>query len=103
MLAVTRHEWETAPAFARESLIADDGTVVVVADATLYYRDELRQRLAGHGVHLSRDCSPSDAILTAYYLWGDDAPRELEGDFAFILWDRRRHRALCARDFGGKR
>jgi asparagine synthase (glutamine-hydrolysing) len=36
-------------------------------------------------------------------VWGEGAPRELEGDFAFVLWDRKSGRAVCARDFGGKR
>ncbi|HKW09043.1 MAG TPA: asparagine synthase-related protein [Gemmatimonadaceae bacterium] len=98
-LVVTRHEWESEG----DTRVLDDGIVTLVADASIYYRDDLRRKLAAHGMRLPNAATASDAVLAAYRAWGEHAPRELEGDFAFVLWDRARRRALCSRDLGGKR
>ena len=102
LLAVTRNEWEMSPSFAGEALVLWDGECAVVADATLYYTDDLRRSLRAHGVE-PNGSTPSHFILAAYRAWQDDCIRHLEGDFAFLLWDARRARALAARDFSGKR
>ncbi len=47
--------------------------------------------------------SPSHLIAAAYLAWGDDCAGHLEGDFSFILWDRRERRLLAARDLTGTR
>ena len=101
-LVIARHTWE-ANLDARASLVVDDGNVALVADASIYYQDDLRRKLASFDARRPNESSASDAILAAYHAWGDRAPRELEGDFAFVLWDREKGRAICARDPGGKR
>lgn len=40
-------------------------------------------------------------ILQAYQRWGEDCPRHLLGDFAFIIWDNQRQQLFCARDHMG--
>lgn len=101
-LAVSRHEWEFGDGFAGPVGVARDDACVVVADATLYYRDDLRRRLAAKGVS-PQGSTPSHLILAAYRAWGERCAERLEGDFAFILWDRVAKQAFCSRDFGGKR
>jgi asparagine synthase (glutamine-hydrolysing) len=101
-LVVARHSWE-ANLDTRASLVVDDGKVALVADASIYYQDDLRRKLARLDARMPNESSASDAILAAYRAWGDRSPRELEGDFAFVLWDRENARAICARDLGGKR
>jgi asparagine synthase (glutamine-hydrolysing) len=99
-LAVARNAWERAPEFSGETLVLWDGDVTVAADASLYYRDDLERRLgraAGGGN------TPSHLILAAYRRWGERCLRYLEGDYAFVLWDRTARRAFCARDFAGSR
>src|SRR5690348_8549542 len=102
VLAVARQGWEFGPGFSGPVLAVEDGDCTVVADASLYYRDDLRRRLAAKGV---RPCgqTPSHLILAAYRAWDEACAAELEGDFAFVLYDRRARRVLAARDFGGKR
>lgn len=102
VLAVARHEWELDPTFSGPVLVVEDGAVVVAADASVYYREDLRRALRERGVSPAGD-SPAHLILAAYRAWGDDCVSHIEGDFAFILWDRARRRVLCARDLGGKR
>ena len=71
----------------------------IAADATLYYRDELRAALG-----LTND-SIDDAglILAAYLRWGEDCARHLEGDFAFLIWNPRDQKLFGARDRYGLR
>lgn len=102
-LAVVRHDWECDDAFGGPATVVDGGDCVVVADASLYYRADLRRKLAAAGVPVAPDLAPTELVLAAYRAWGTDAARELEGDFAFIVWDRRSRRVTCSRDFGGKR
>jgi asparagine synthase (glutamine-hydrolysing) len=102
LLAVGRYDWELDDGFAGRVLIAEDGDLVVAADASLYYRDALRRALAARGVTPAQD-TPAHLILAAYRAWGDACLDHLDGDYSFILWDGARRRAFCARDFGGKR
>lgn len=104
-LVVVAHQWEGEPSVtdAGEPRLVDDGQTAIVADASIYYRQELRVRLQGAGSRASGGSSASEAIHAAYLALEDAAPSVLEGDFAFVLWDGRRRRAVCARDFGGKR
>jgi asparagine synthase (glutamine-hydrolysing) len=100
-LAVSRFHWEADAGFG-DTLVAENGDLVVVADATLYYRADLRRRLAAACTEQVRD-SPAELILAALRTWGKHGVARLEGDFAFIAWDRHTRSVLCARDFGGRR
>jgi asparagine synthase (glutamine-hydrolysing) len=101
-LAIGRHEWEREPGLAGATGIGMRGRVVAVADASLYYRGDLRARLEAGGVHAASD-EPVDLILAAYERWGPSCIEWLEGDFAFVLWDATRRRLLMARDYVGRR
>lgn len=83
------------------STVQRDG-VIVVADASLYYRQDLSRRLAAARVP-PRDLSSAELILAAYSARGADCVDWLEGDFAFVLWDSVRKQLVCARDFVGSR
>src|SRR5690606_40022606 len=69
---------------------------------SLYYRRDLVRALEAAGVHPRSD-TPSHLILAAYRAWGEECVDRLEGDYAFVIWDRARRRAFAARDFGAKR
>ncbi|HEV7706093.1 MAG TPA: asparagine synthase-related protein [Gemmatimonadaceae bacterium] len=102
MLAVARQSWEMSPTFSGDALVVTDGEVAVVADASLYYRDDLRAALARARVAATGD-SASHLILAAYRAWGADCAQHLEGDFAFVIWDARARTVVAARDLSGKR
>jgi asparagine synthase (glutamine-hydrolysing) len=102
VLAVGRYEWELGEGFSGPDLIAEGEDVVVAADASIFYRAELRRALAARGVVPVRE-TPAHLILAAYRAWGDDCANYLDGDLSFILWDRGRRRVLCVRDPSGKR
>ena len=102
VLGASRYAWELESGFSGPVLVVQDADLVIAADASLYYRDDLRRKLAHAGVRPAGQTA-SHLILAAYRAWGERCPEELEGDFAFVLFDRMRRTVLCARDFAGKR
>jgi len=102
MVAACRHAWECAPDFAGDTLVAEWDGLVVAADASVYYRADLRAALGRRGVMPHAD-DTAHLIAAAYRAWGDDCAERIEGDFAFIVWNRKTGRVCAARDFAGKR
>src|SRR5262245_6711097 len=101
-LGVARHAWERDALGAGDAdLVRSDG-VVVAADATLYYQDDLRARLSRAGAAPSGPTA-GHLILDAYRAWGVDCAAYLEGDFAFVVWDDRRGIVFSCRDGIGLR
>lgn len=101
-LGVSRPEWALKAGFAGPVFVVEDGDAWVAADATLYYRDDLRRRMLERGVRPTGQ-TPSHLIAAAYRAWGERCAEYLEGDFAFVVWDRRARQFVSARDFAGKR
>ena len=88
------HAWATpaGPPPPPQPLVWVDAWIVV--DVRLDNRAELRQALAGEAAA----ASDAELIAGAYARWGTDCLLQLEGDFAFALWDVPRQRLFCARD-----
>lgn len=78
------------------------GDVWVVADATLYYVDSLREKLRQAGI-VPASGAPADLIAAAVQRWGADAASYVEGDFAFVAVDTASRRIVAARDWSGLR
>jgi asparagine synthase (glutamine-hydrolysing) len=90
------------PEDERESqpLVSPRTGCVVVADVRLDNRAEL---LASLGGGLGPGPGDAEILLQAYDAWGIDAAKRLLGDFAFVIWDPRHERLVCARDTSGQR
>ncbi|HWA16448.1 MAG TPA: asparagine synthase-related protein [Gemmatimonadales bacterium] len=101
-LGVTRFPWELATDFSGPVLLVEDGELTIAADASLYYRDDLRARLGATGIAPSGS-TPSHLILAAFRAWGAACVDRLEGDFAFVIWNRLSGELFAARDFIGRR
>ncbi|MFP3123385.1 lasso peptide isopeptide bond-forming cyclase [Ectobacillus funiculus] len=76
--------------------------LAITADAIIDNREELFEKLQ---VGRDRRAGMPDSvlILLAYDKWGEDSPKHLIGDFAFMIWDERKRRLFGARDFSGSR
>ena len=82
-------------------LLRADGPVDrerVVADVRLDDRAALAASLG-----LDTRATDTELIVRAYEKWGFACPQHLTGDFAFAIWDERRHLLFCARDQLGVR
>ena len=91
----------TTPEAATESqpLVDTERGLVLVWDGRLDNRDELFEALQPR---FPRQGTPDAAYaLEAYVRWGENCPARLLGDFAFALWDSKRHALFCARDVMG--
>ncbi|HQU04787.1 MAG TPA: asparagine synthase (glutamine-hydrolyzing), partial [Acidocella sp.] len=75
----------------------------VVFNGEIYNHRALRQALEARGHRFRSDHSDTEVLLHGYAEWGEALPQQLEGMFAFAIWDRLRRRIFCARDrFGEK-
>lgn len=87
---------------AQLPLASADGARVIVFDGYLANYDELRAELRQHGAPL-RNRSDAELVLHAYAIWGQDCPRHIDGEYAFIVWDGPAQAVFCARDHKGLR
>lgn len=76
--------------------------LVITSDAIIDNRHELFQLLQVDKKD-QNTIPDSLLILLAYHKWGEDCPKYLIGDFAFMIWDEKRQKIFGARDFSGSR
>jgi asparagine synthase (glutamine-hydrolysing) len=85
-----------------QPLANEDKTVWISFNGEVFNHVELRKQLIGRG-HRFRTWSDTETIVHAYEDLGERCVEELNGDFAFALWDARRRRLVLARDRMGVR
>lgn len=71
--------------------------LTITSDARVDNRDELIRAL-GLSQRSAVPIPDSQVILAAYAKWGSACAEHLLGDFAFVIWDRRKKQLFCARD-----
>jgi asparagine synthase (glutamine-hydrolysing) len=76
------------------------GQLWITYNGELYNYLELREELRAEGRVFSTQ-SDTEVLLQLYEARGEQCLRQLNGMFAFALWDRRRQRLLAARDHLG--
>jgi asparagine synthase (glutamine-hydrolysing) len=87
---------------AHQPMANEDGTLRIVFNGEIYNYRELRRKLAAGG-HPFLSQSDTEVILHLYEETGDRCVEDLDGMFAFALWDGRARRLLLARDRFGKK
>jgi asparagine synthase (glutamine-hydrolysing) len=80
----------------------EDGTICVVLSGEIYNHDSLRALLTQRG-HRTNSYCDTEILVHCYEEFGLDFVNQLDGMFAFVLYDSTRDRLLAVRDpFGIK-
>lgn len=87
---------------AEQPILSYDGRIAAIVNGEFYNEGTLRKQLEGEG-HVFRTQSDSELVVHLYAKHGLDFLSHLEGEFAFLLWDRGERRLIAVRDrFGVK-
>jgi len=80
-----------------------DGDLVVAGTLRIDAQEELRVALSPDAPRGLDTASDAWLVALAYRRWSDRLAEHLIGDYAFVVWDRRKRRLVCARDPHGNR
>ncbi|PFN01782.1 MULTISPECIES: lasso peptide isopeptide bond-forming cyclase [Bacillus cereus group] len=96
-------QWITPESIGEQLPFYDyERQLAITADAIIDNRTELFERLQiDYGDR--KNITDSELILLSYQKWGEESPKYLVGDFAFMIWDERKRKLFGARDFSGSR
>ncbi|EXI75950.1 MAG TPA: asparagine synthase (glutamine-hydrolyzing) [Candidatus Accumulibacter phosphatis] len=84
-------------AAAHQPMLSADHRYVITYNGEIYNYRELRAELEAEGFRF-RSQSDTEVLLNALAAWGPRAFANLNGMFAFALWDRHERRLTLARD-----
>lgn len=100
LLGVASPTWDEGAA----QRVATDGRYTVIAHAAILYRADLAAALRRTTVAPCPPDAPAAAwILAAVQAWRWRCIEQLEGEFAFVVWDAHERVLFAARDHGGAR
>jgi len=80
-----------------QPLCNEDGTLWITFNGEIFNYVELRPELEKRG-HRFRTNSDTEVIVHAYEEYGKDCVKQFNGQFAFAIYDTRRHSLFIARD-----
>jgi asparagine synthase (glutamine-hydrolysing) len=87
----------------KQPMWTPDEQLGVIFNGEIYNHLELRQQLEKAGHHFSTHHSDTEVLLHGYRAWGKDLPNQLNGMWAFVLYDRHQNILFGSRDRFGKK
>jgi asparagine synthase (glutamine-hydrolysing) len=86
--------------YETQPLPNEDCTLCLTMDGRVDNREALHAAIEAKGC-TPRDDTDAELVLRAYEVWGEESTRRILGDFSYVIWDARKRRLFCARDFYG--
>ena len=80
----------------------EDGTVWIVYNGEVFNYLELREKLLAKGHRFYTSCD-TEVVVHMYEEYGAECLEQLNGQFAFVIWDSRKHVLFAGRDRMGIR
>lgn len=75
---------------------------VIIFNGEIYNYLELREKLGKQGVKFRTTCD-TEVLLSAYEFYGESCFEKFNGQFAVLIWDRKKKELIIARDRFGVR
>ncbi|MFH0876442.1 MAG: asparagine synthase (glutamine-hydrolyzing) [archaeon] len=85
----------------RQPMSNEDGTIQIVFNGEIYNFNEIKEKL--HTKHKYKSNSDTEILLHLYEEKGIEMLNELNGMFAFCIYDKKKKILFCARDRFGKK
>ncbi|MEM9064209.1 MAG: asparagine synthase (glutamine-hydrolyzing) [Planctomycetota bacterium] len=82
---------------------AHRGRVALVFNGCIYNNGPLRHQLKSAGARFETGSSDTEVLLQAYRNWGRDMLEQIEGMYAFGVWDARKAQVILGRDPAGEK
>jgi len=86
-----------------QPMVSADGSLVATFNGEIYNAPELRRLLEERGHSFRSDHSDTEVLLAAYAEWGEQMVNQLNGMWAFAIYDRAKRRLFASRDRFGKK
>jgi asparagine synthase (glutamine-hydrolysing) len=80
-----------------------DGRIWLLGEVRLDGRDDLTRRFAQRGEKLASAVTDEELVLHTLHAFGEKGVAELDGDYAFVLWDAKKRKLTGFRDLTGSR
>ena len=93
----------TQPMISERGRNDEEGLIAVVFNGCIYNHHELRRKLEAAGHAFLTDHSDTEVLIHGWREWGPALPQQLEGMYAFAVWDRQQRTLTLARDTFGEK
>lgn len=78
-----------------QPIVSPDGNFTLAVNGEIYNHIQLREQFPDYKFKSLSDCEPIIPLFTKYDI---DAPKHLDGMFAWVLYDKKNDRIVAARD-----
>ena len=81
----------------------EDNTVYIVFNGEIFNAEELKEELIASGHVFYTKNSDTEVLIHLYEQYGTTMLNQLNGMFAFIIWDQKQKKIFAARDYAGNK
>ena len=82
---------------ANQPMVDKELGLTIVFNGAIYNYPQLREQLKAEGYKFFTE-GDTEVILKAYHKWGEACPEQLQGMFAFAIWDHKQQSLFVSRD-----